>query len=225
MVSFSPDLHPFVQALKYSRKQLDVASSCRCSFVCCAQGSGGKVALLHATAFPTGRSSSFKGAAALAMKQLFDAMSSSWVATEDTSSQQQAGSEKGPGGPSLPPPTAARPTMPHARASSPGGGGGGSSTASMLLGSVPSVRLAPSPASTNRPAGHGEPTNGGGGADDGGRVDDGGRADDRVGAIAADAADALPTLPANIVIPELVGGCKDDDDTVVALSRSQRDAR
>eukprot|EP00168_Porphyra_purpurea_P005103 TRINITY_DN1614_c0_g1_i1.p1 TRINITY_DN1614_c0_g1~~TRINITY_DN1614_c0_g1_i1.p1 ORF type:complete len:270 (-),score=68.80 TRINITY_DN1614_c0_g1_i1:2121-2831(-) len=95
----------------------------------------------------------------------------------------------------------------------------------MLLGSVPSVRLAPSPASTNRPAGNGEPTNGGGGADDGGRVDDGGRADDRVGAIAADAADALPTLPANIAIPELVGGCEDDDDTDVALSRSHRDAR
>lgn len=75
MSNFSANIKPLFKAVKYSSRQLDVASDKKCSFVCCARFESGKLALLHATEFVQG-SPSIDPRVARSMKQLFESLTS-----------------------------------------------------------------------------------------------------------------------------------------------------
>lgn len=74
MAHFSASVQPLVKAVKYSLRQLDVASGNECSFVCCARLASGRLALLHATGFPKSGGVIEKDMARR-MKQLFASLS------------------------------------------------------------------------------------------------------------------------------------------------------
>lgn len=75
MASFMSDVSPLVKAVKFSLKPLDVVSAQRYSFVCCYRHANGKLALLHASGFPSTSSGGVKDSAAQSMKRLFDTVS------------------------------------------------------------------------------------------------------------------------------------------------------
>lgn len=64
-----------VKTVKFFLEQIDAVSSGRYTFVCCARKESGKLALLHATGLPSGSTGGVKESAALAMKRLFEAVS------------------------------------------------------------------------------------------------------------------------------------------------------
>ena len=206
MPFFSADLQPFVKALKYSLKQLDVASAGRCTFVCCVRASDGKVALLHATSFSTDQPNVIKSRASRAMHDLF-------VAVGADGGRSVTGDDTAAGAPASPAPAladaltapvgsgGAPSASPWAAAPSLAGAAGGASTASVsLLQSTASPQTAASPASTNR------------------RTREAARATSEVTPA------NLPALPPLVVIPELVGGDGEQDaEEDSAPPRSQRD--